>query len=262
VLSSDGRLEVRLAEGAADIKAAQALRYRVFYEEMGAEPTADMAKVRLDFDRFDAICDHMLVVDHSRPKDDAVVGTYRLLRSDVALQKGSGFYSADEYDIRALVDRLGEHMGCETGRSCVHREQRNNATIQFLWRGLARYFLDHNVTRIFGCASFPGTDPAAHALPLSYLHHFHLARPEARVRALAEQFQSMNFLAKEAIDARAAIKAMPPLIRAYLRLGGMCGEGAVIDRQFRTTDVFMVLFMEDVPDKYHDFYERDVAPAS
>lgn len=262
MLSSDGRLEVRLAAGADDVRAAQALRYRVFYDEMGAEPTPAMAKARLDFDRFDSICDHMLVIDHSRPKEDAVVGTYRLLRSDVEAKAGCGYYSADEYDLSPIIRQLQKHNGCEVGRSCVHREHRNNATIQFLWRGLARYYLDHNTTRIFGCASFFGTDPSVHALPLSYLHHYHLAPADARVRAVPGRYQRMDYLSKDEIDVRAAIRAVPPLIRAYLRLGGVCGDGAVIDRQFRTTDVFVALFMEDVPEKYHDFYEREVAQAS
>ncbi|MSO64335.1 MAG: GNAT family N-acetyltransferase [Alphaproteobacteria bacterium] len=229
---------------------------------MGAEPTPAMARVRLDFDQFDAICDHMLVIDHSCAADDAVIGTYRLLRGDVAAQSGIGFYSAGEYDISRMVARLGDHKACETGRSCVHREHRNNATIQFLWRGLARYFLDHEITRIFGCASFPGTHVESFALPLSYLYHHHLGAEDTRVRALDSLYQRMDWIAKDQIDARAAIKAVPPLIRAYLRLGGRCGDGAVIDRQFRTTDVFMVLFMEDVPERYHEFYEREVVAAS
>ena len=258
LLSADGRYEIRLTRDPADIAASQRLRYRVFYEEMSAVPTPAMAREHRDMDRFDEICEHLLVIDRTRAADDAVVGTYRMLRHEVALAHG-GHYTADEYDITPLIASLGSHKACEIGRSCVHRDYRNNATIQLLWRGLAKYYADNNITRVFGCASLAGTDISRIALPLSYLYQEHTAPAECRVRALPERYQSMNLIPRDQIDVRQALREMPPLIRAYIRLGGWIGDGAVIDSQFSTTDVFVILYMENVPEKYHAHYERDGA---
>lgn len=253
-LWAGNRFEVRLARGAADIAAAQALRYRVFYQEMQASPSAEMVASRRDFDAFDTYCDHLLVLDHDRAAGDRVVGTYRLLRQGVAEQHG-GFYSAAEYDLGPLFALPGESL-LELGRSCVHAEYRTNATIQLLWRGIASYMIGHGTSYMFGCGSFAGTDPAAHALPLSYLHHHHRVPPELAVRALPERYQRMDLLAPDQVSLRAAMKAMPPLIKAYLRLGAYIGEGAVVDRQFATTDVFILLPVARIADKYYAHFDR------
>ncbi len=257
MLSADGRYEIRITRDPADIAAAQRLRYHVFYEEMAAEPSPEMRDSRRDFDRFDSICDHLLVIDRDRPAGDQIVGTYRMLLRPDAESQG-GYYSSSEFDIADFVGGFGGRNASEIGRSCVHADYRNQRIVELLWRGLAHYYRVNNVERIFGCASFPGTDPEALALPLSYLYHFHLAPPELRVRALPDRHVPMDRIAKDDISPRSAIKQVPALIRAYLRLGGVCGDGAVIDHQFGTTDVFMVLAMENVPEKYHDYFERDV----
>jgi len=256
VLSADGRYEIRVTRDPADIEAAQRLRYHVFYDEMSAEPSPEMRESGRDFDRFDTICDHLLVIDRERPAGQQIVGTYRmLLRADA--EAHGGYYSSSEFDIADFVAGFGGRNAAEIGRSCVHADYRNQRIVELLWRGLAHYYRDNSVERIFGCASFPGTDPEALALPLSYLYHFHLAPPELRVRALSALHVPMNRIDKEELNPRSAIRQVPALIRAYLRLGGVCGDGAVIDHQFGTTDVFMVLAMENLPDKYHDYFERD-----
>lgn len=251
------QLEVRLAVDEAEVQAAQRLRYHVFYEEMNAEPTAQMAAAEMDFDRFDPICEHVLVIDHARAAGDRVVGTYRLLRQAAAEQHG-GFYSADEYDLTAILER-GRAIGglLELGRSCVRREYRVNATIHLLWRGIANYVREHRVTTMFGCASLPGRDPWQLAEPLSYLHHFHKAPAETTVRALPHLHQRMDLMAAERVRRREALQALPPLIKAYLRLGGCVGDGAVVDEQFGTTDVFMMVLLERVRDKYFSHFDRD-----
>ncbi len=252
-----GSLEVRLARDSEDVQAAQRLRYRIFYQEMSAEPTAAMAAARRDFDRFDGICDHMLVIDHARPPTDGVVGTYRVLRQSVAERNG-GFYSAGEYDLAALLAR-GRRIGglLELGRSCVHVDYRTNATIHLLWRCIANYVREHRITTMFGCASLPGCEPAELALPLAYLHHEFLAPPDLIARALPKLYTPMDLMAADAIPVRSALRALPPLIKAYLRLGGFVGDGAVVDRQFGTTDVFMIVPLERVRSKYFSHYDRD-----
>ena len=249
-----GKLQVRLAESVADVDAAQALRYRVFYDEMGARPTAEMARAKRDMDSFDGICDHLLVVDHARGSGpQAVVGTYRLIRRAAAERHG-GFYSAAEYDVGKMVAYPGEIL--ELGRSCVDVGARNRPTMQLLWRGIASYVFYYDIALMFGCASLPGIDPEALSLPLSYLYHHHLAPPALRPRALAERFIEMRRLDAHAIDPPRALAELPPLIKGYLRLGGFVGEGAVIDHQFNTTDVCVVVKTDLVTDKYYRHYER------
>ena len=255
-----GALQVRLAETIADIDAAQALRYRVFYEEMGARPSAEVARQRRDFDSFDGICDHLLVCDHARGSGaEAVVGTYRLIRRSAAARHGS-FYSAAEYDIAAIIASPGEIL--ELGRSCVDASARNRPTMQLLWRGIAAYVFHYEIALMFGCASLPGIDPDALAVPLSCLYHHHLAPPELRPRALPQRYVDMRRLDPSAFDPARALADLPPLIKGYLRLGGFVGYGAVIDRQFNTTDVCVVVKTELVTDKYYRHYERQARDPS
>jgi putative hemolysin len=249
-----GHLQVRLAETSADIDAAQALRYRVFYEEMGARPTSEMAAMRRDIDSFDEVADHLLVIDHAQGDGRGqVVGTYRLIRRSAAARHG-GFYSAAEYDISRIAAFDGEIL--ELGRSCVDASARNRPTMQLLWRGIAAYVFHHEIAVMFGCASLPGVDPEPLSLPLSYLYHRHLAPPELRTRALPSLHVEMARLAPEAVDPAKALAVLPPLIKGYLRLGGFVGDGAVIDRQFNTTDVCVIVKTDLVTDKYSRHYER------
>lgn len=249
-----GNLVARLASDDSEIEAAQALRYRVFYEEMSANPSPEVEAAKRDFDRFDEICDHLLVIDTQRNDlPGGVVGTYRLLRSSVAERNG-GFYTSDEYEISRIAATPGETL--ELGRSCVEEEYRNRPTMQLLWQSIAQYVFRYDIDIMFGCASMPGTDPDALALPLSYLYHYHLAPPALRPRALDERYVDMRLLQEDEIDQRRALAALPPLIKGYLRLGGFVGDGAVVDYDFNTTDVSIVVKTELVTDKYFKHYER------
>jgi putative hemolysin len=251
---NSGALQVRLAESAADIDAAQALRYRIFYERLGAQALPEMARRRRDIDEFDEGCDHLLVLDHDRGTGaDAIVGTYRLIRRDTAAQLG-GFYSAKEFDISALVIYPGEIL--ELGRSCVDAPYRQRPVMQLLWSGIAAYVFHYDISLMFGCASLPGTDPDALAMPLSYLHHRHRAPAALRPRALEARYVNMCRLDGGAIDAARAVAALPPLIKGYLRLGGFVGDGAVVDEQFNTTDVCVLVKTDLVTEKYSRHYER------
>jgi len=249
-----GDFEVRLAQTAAEIDAAQALRYRIFYEEMGAHATPEMARLHRDFDDYDQVCDHLLVLDRRRGEGpEGIVGTYRLIRRPAAERLGR-FYSAAEFDIQPMIDFPGEVL--ELGRSCIASDARNTATMQMLWRGIALYAYHYNIKFMFGCASMPGTDPAAHAEAMSYLYHHHLAPPEIRVRALPSRYVKMDMLPEGSYEPRKALMKVPPLIKGYLRLGGFVGDGAVIDEQFHSTDVFIIVKTELVTEKYMRHYER------
>jgi putative hemolysin len=249
-----GDFEVRLANTLPEIEAAQALRYRVFYEEMQAKPTPEMAAMKRDFDPFDEACDHLLVLDRRRGEGpESIVGNYRLIRRAAAQQMGR-FYSSAEYDIQKMIDYPGEVL--ELGRSCIAKDARNTSTMQMLWRGIALYAYHYDIKVMFGCPSFPGTDPTQHAQAMSYLYHHHLAPPEIRVRALASRYVKMDMLERDSYDARRAMARVPPIIKGYLRLGGFVGDGAVIDSQFNTTDVFVIVKTELVTEKYIRHYER------
>ena len=237
-----GDLIVKLADDDSEIEQSQALRYRVFYEEMGAHPTDEMTRLRRDFDDFDEPCDHLLIIDPKRRdrKQGEVVGTYRMLRSQAGREQK--FYSAGEFDISPLL-ALDEPV-LELGRACVAPEYRSGMVLQLLWQGIVEYVRRHRIGLMFGCASFPGTDPAALSEPLSYLYHHHLAPPAIRVKALAHRYVDMQGTEVERIDRARVNAALPSMIRGYLRLGAFIGEGAVIDEQFNTIDVSVVLRAE------------------
>ncbi len=250
-----GNLGVRLAETSDELDAVQALRYRVFYQEMGACADALTRATERDCDVFDAVADHLLVVDHDLGEGPlSVVGTYRLIRQSAAAKLGR-FYSAGEYDISVLETFDGTLL--ELGRSCTAAEYRSRAVMQLLWRGIAAYVFHYGIDLMFGCASLAGTDPDALAQELTYLTTCHLAPPEIRPRALAEQYVDMARCDVGDLDRRRALAGLPPLIKGYLRLGGFVGDGAVIDRQFNTTDIAVVVQTELVTEKYYRHYERE-----
>ncbi len=248
-------ISVCLADQPEEIKAAQHLRYKVFYEEHGARPTKEIAREKRDFDEFDSIADHLIVVDNSIDKNGTIVGTYRLLRREAAERHG-GFYTNSEYDITPLL--TCGHSLLELGRSCVLPEYRTRPVMQLLWQGIADYIFKHEVELMFGCASIHETDISRISSGLAYMHHFHLAPEELRPRALEKLYIDMDLMPIEDINPRQEFSALPPLIKGYLRLGASIGEGAIIDPVFQTTDVCIVLPTHLVTSRYRKHYERSV----
>ncbi|MCG8359196.1 MAG: GNAT family N-acetyltransferase [Kiloniellales bacterium] len=252
-----GNLTIRLAETAAEVRASQELRFRVFCEEMTAKPSAEMVLLKQEFDSYDAYCDHLLVFDRRRGVGpQSVIGSYRLMRRAGAKARGQ-FYTADEYDISKLLRYDGEVL--ELGRSCVDPAYRTGSTMQLLWRGIAEYVFHYGVDLMFGCASLHGTDPKSLALPLAYLHYNHLAPEALRTRAVPERYVAMDLMPAEAVDTKAALKQLPPLVKGYLRLGGFVGDGAVVDEDFGTTDICVIVKTDGVTEKYYRHYARDEA---
>lgn len=238
--SPDRPFEVRLATDERDLLGAQRLRYRVFVEELGGDGALVDHAGRLERDAHDPFYDHMILVDPAQDDGgiDHVVGVYRLLRGERAAEAG-GFYTAGEYDL-APLEASGRKL-LELGRSCLRAEYRGGPAMFHLWNGLADYTLGHGIEVLFGVASFHGTDVTTLAQPLALLHHRHLAPPDLRVRALPEHFLGLDLCAEAAIDKVEAMKAVPALIKGYLRLGGFIGEGGFIDHAFNTIDVCLVL---------------------
>lgn len=256
-----GNLSVRLARTEQEKEAAQALRYKVFFEELGAHPDQKTTKTKRDVDVFDDYADHLLVIDHSIENGPrGVVGCYRLLRAD-RLKDLKRFYSANEYDLKPLLsytDRL-----LEVGRSCIAKEYRGLMAMQLLWIGIAAYIRIHKIDVLFGCASFPGSNAEKHKRALAWLYHNHLAPQDLRVKALPNRYVSMNDnkINPESLDETSSLNELPPLIKGYIRLGGYVGDGAVVDEQFNTTDVAIIVKSEVITDRFYRHYERRLRDA-
>ena len=250
-----GFLEVRLAQSEEEVKAAQLLRYEVFYEECGAQPDETMALLKQDVAPIDDFCDVLLVIDHACNK---IVGTYRFMLREAALRYG-GYYTATEFDVSKLVSSPGQIM--ELGRSCVHKNYRTRPTMQLLWRGIGAYIRLNQVNLCFGCGSFSGTDVSVYKQALSYLYHNHLAPPELRAKALPIHYQKMDLIPASEVNSKEALRQLPPLIKGYLRLGGcFVGDGAFIDTQFNSIDVCIILKTEMMTERYSQRYTHSSAP--
>ena len=266
-----GALEVRLATTKKEIRKAQRLRYKVFYTQGGAVPDRKAALTRRDICPFDRVSDHLIVIDHAAVskrlgiQKSRVVGAYRLLRQDVA-QEGGGFYTAREFNLAPLVARHPGKRFLEMGRSCVLPEYRQKRTIELLWQGIGAYIAHHRMDVLIGCASLHGCDAGALAQELGFLHHFAGAGDEDkrdwRAAPVSSRHTAMDALAKDAVDKRKALHALPPLVKAYLRCGAMVGQGAVVDRQFGTTDVLMIMPVAAIDARYLAQFGGAIAKAA
>lgn len=210
----------------------------------------------MDADRFDAICDHLVVVRRGAPAEDEaiplcdgeLIGTYRLLRQEVAEAHG-GFYTESEFDVAPMIAAHPGLRFLELGRSCVLKPFRTRPVVELLWQGIWDYVRSYGIQVMFGCASLEGTDPEAHAAALGFLAAA-APPPEWQVRALAGRRIEMRRPRRETIDPRQALRQLPPLIKGYLRLGCYIGDGAVIDRQFNTIDVLIILPVSAIDARY------------
>lgn len=238
MLPDTSNFVVRVARSKADVIAAQKLRYAVFVKELGGTGAGIDHGAGIEADRFDAHATHLMLEDTSRAEGDRLVGVYRLMSSDQAAAAG-GFYCADEFDLSGLVSS-GRNL-LELGRACLHPDYRGGTAMLHLWAGLAAYVTEHCADVLFGVASFHGTDMDALATPLSYLAHKHSATTDLTATALAPDAVPMRIIPFDQIDRKAAMRATPALIKAYLRLGGVVGQGAYVDHGFNTTDVCLIL---------------------
>ena len=251
-------LEVRLAANDTEIRQSQCLRYSIFYDEMAAKPDRKTLREKRDIDRFDIHCDHLLVIDRALENElgcGQVVGSYRLLNEQNS-KKTNGFYSAAEFNLDSLMRRHKDKKFLEFGRSCVLPPYRNKRTIELLWQGSWAYVRQHKVDIMFGCASFQGCDPDKLAEPLSFLYHHARAQSEWAVKA-SQNGVCMNRIAANRLDMKSALRALPPLIKGYLRLGAIIGEEAVIDHQFGTIDVMIVLPVAQLNPRYVNYYGKN-----
>ncbi len=231
-----GRYRVRTARGAADLEAAQRLRHHAF------APAGAVGG--LDRDAFDAICTHVLIEDEA---DGALAGCFRML----ALADGGGIercYSAQFYDLSALK-RFDRPM-LELGRFCVAPGRRDPDILRSAWAAVTRQVDGTGVGMLFGCSSFSGTDAAIHAEAFALLGACHLAPRRWRpgVKAASVVRFEHDGARRCPPDRRRALRAMPPLLRSYLAMGGRVSDHAVIDRQLNTLHVFTGLETAAIPE--------------
>ena len=252
-----GNLILRQASGAAEIEACQRLRYRVFYEELGAKADSSAHAADKDQDRFDPLCDHLVVIQKGGTvtpgalnlADGELIGTYRLLRQEVAEANG-GFYTQSEFDIAPVIAAHPDLRFLELGRSCVLKPFRTKPVVELLWQGIWDYVRAHDLHVMLGCASLEGIEPGKHAAALSFLAYHAAAPDEWRVRALPQRYVEMKRIPPEAVEPRTALRKLPPLVKGYLRLGCYIGDGAVIDPQFNTIDVLIILPISAINERY------------
>lgn len=252
-MSSKPKFELRIAENDTEVRDAQRLRYAVFVEELGGDGIDVDHEERLERDEFDPAFDHLILYDRARPDGDQAVGAYRVLRDDQLHALGR-YYSESEYDLSRLKASGRKLM--ELGRSCVHPDYRGGAALAQLWVGLLNYTSRHEIEVMFGVASFHGTDLNQIAAPLSLLHHRYLAPEELRARVLNAYYQSADIIPLADLDEGAAIKQVPALIKAYLRLGGVIGDGVFVDKPFNTSDVCIIVDLAKVPKRQRAMYEK------
>ena len=232
--------ELRLINGDNElVYNAQKLRHKSFFN-------INCNGIDTEKDKFDSICKHLVVIDKSI-SDSKVVGTYRLLSGKV-LSDHLGFYSASEFNL----DPLKEHKQSilEVGRSCVDQNYRNGKIIKMLWKGLTREIIIGNYNFVIGCASFSETDPKKIRRELSYLYHFHTAPKKFDIRAILEKKVEWKIIGKSNINIKEIFNNLPPLIKAYLRVGAWMSGEAVLDKVFKTIDVCVLLKSSNIKKKY------------
>ena len=257
---------MRLAVPASEVRRAQALRYRVFYEEMSAVADFRTRQTRRDADRFDRFCDHLLVIDHARKsralgRPAEIVGTYRLLRQDVAEDAG-GFYSAGEFDLAPLLRRKpGLNGSSSSAAPACFPNIATSGRSSSCGTASGPMCCRHGVDVMIGCASLEGTDPEKLALPLSFLHH-HCRAPEewrvARARATARRDEP-HAGARRSTRRRRSARCRRSS-RDICGSAPIVGDGAVIDRQFGTIDVAIVLPVAAIAARYVELLRRRRRP--
>ncbi len=254
VLCSTSTFEVKIADSLDEIDAALRLRFEVFNLEL-KEGLQSSFESGFDSDVYDTFCDHLIVKETATGR---IVGTYRLLTQEKA-EKHIGFYSENEFDLSALRSVPGRFL--ELGRSCVAKPFRSLAVINLLWTGIAKYLELHNITHLFGCASFHTSDPQEIAASYAYLKLYHSMSEGFDVHPQEHCRMDLPFRFLTSHQIEKAFDSFPPLMKGYLRLGAkICGEPAY-DKEFGTTDFLIVLETERITEKYKRHYVKSALAA-
>lgn len=238
----NAELTTGFARSRQELEAAQRLRYAVFAEEMGAKLHNRIPG--LDHDRLDAYCLHLIVRDGL----DRIIGCTRILTAEAA-QRAGGFYSQTEFDLTPVLDLPGRFM--EIGRTCIHPDYRSGAAINALWSGLAAFIAEQRIDYLIGCASMPlGVNNGAAQALYAELVQRHLVSENLRVNP--------HLPLPRRTDVACSQYTLPPLLKAYLRLGAQIGGEPCLDPDFNVADVFILLATRRIERRYaRHFLDRD-----
>lgn len=239
------RLTWRLSTHPKDVERAMRLRYQVFAEELQARIHSPAPG--LESDAFDAHCEHLLV----EVRDTGQLVGYTRLLDDEGARTGCGFYSQSEFDMDAVLALPGRRV--EVGRTCIHRDYRDGVTIAVLWSGIGAYLVERHVDYLIGCASIPldyGLE-RVHRLVTKLLVRHCLpeslpVRPRVPLPGLPSQLPSAS--------AEPDAFPVPPLLKAYLRLGARLSQGAHLDEDFRVADLFVLVERSRMPRRYRQHF--------
>ncbi len=241
---------VKIADQSLELKKAQALRYSVFFKEQKAKQSISKKILRLDYDKVDKFADHLIVIDRNRESiKNKIVGTYRLVRGNVASHFG-GFYTSSEFDLTKILNSYKPNQILELGRSCVHKDYRNGTIMNLLWKAVAEYIKKYDIKILLGCASFQGTDVMEYANELSYLRHNFSLPDELSVKSLDRKIYNDYKKNNSDINDLKTFLKLPPLIKGYLRVGGKVSYDCFVDYEFNTIDLCMIVNTEKIDSRY------------
>jgi putative hemolysin len=238
------RYLVELVRDLDTIRATQALRHRVFAEEMGARLHSRIAG--LDVDELDEYCDHLLVRE---AESGRVVACTRLL-GDTQAERFGRFYSEAEFDLTGVLALPGRFL--EIGRTCVDPAHRGSVVLSTLWNGLAEYVYHGRYTYLMGCASIP---PGPHGFSVDAVYR--QISPE-QFGAVELGVRSKNPVPK-ALRCQRDESGIPPLLQAYLRLGCQVLGDPYWDEDFNCMDVFILLDLTRLQTRYERRFIADKA---
>ena len=238
---------IKIASSNFEIKKAQSLRYKIFFKEKKIKKKSLKSLLQRDYDFYDKISDHLIIVDNNREAKDNVIGTYRLLRGDSA-KLYKGFYTEQEFDISNLKKNFSSKNILELGRSCVHPQYRSGIILKLLWQGISKYIKIYKIKILMGCASFHGTNPSKFQDEFSLLYGNYRLPETYDIKSL--QHNEISF--SKNINQSTILNRLPPLIKGYLRAGGMVSESFYIDREFETIDYCVIMLTDKIVSRYQN----------
>ena len=236
---------IKIAESNFEIKKAQSLRYNIFFKEKKIKRNNLKFLLKRDYDFYDKISDHLIIIDNNREVKDNVIGTYRLLRGNCA-KLYRGFYTEQEFDISNLKKNFSSKDILELGRSCVHPEYRSGIILKLLWKGISKYIKICKIKILMGCASFNGINPGKFKDEFSLLYKSYRLPKSYNVKSI--QDNEISF--EKNIKQSTILNRLPPLIKGYLKAGGMVSENFYIDKEFETIDYCVIMFTEKIASRY------------
>jgi L-ornithine Nalpha-acyltransferase len=234
-----GHYLVRFAQNMAEIQAAQALRYQVFYEEKNGNPSELMRQEKRDMDQWDDGGLHIVVIDTRAIEQPKVVGTLRLFYNECLLPE-QHFYTEEAFDLSSIKSHFGKSL--ELSRFCIDSTGRGGVILMLIWKYAMSFIQDNHIPVMLGCASFSGMDANKHRPILNYLYEHHLAEKTLRPKPKVDNYIDLKALYQPNPSWNDAQKSIPTLLRGYIKLGAKISDVAIVDPAFNT--VYVAIYVE------------------